>query len=96
MMIPKMMAQIKARSQRLPSIEAPAKRKLRNIREVVRERTAPHDASKMHFEFWRSKILREHGELPLGASSFERINHEEQADRRTGKTAITMLRRNAI
>jgi hypothetical protein len=40
----------------------------------------------MHLKFWRPKILREHGELALGASRFKSVDHEKQANGGIGRT----------
>src|SRR5208337_297586 len=85
MMVAQMAAQVKARTQRLPSEKAAAERKFWSVWEVRSERATAADASQMSLELRRSEILCEYGELALGASGFKSIDHEKQADRRTGE-----------
>ena len=48
---------------------------------MVPKRTAPVDATDMNLKLRRREILREDGELALGSSGLEGVDHEKQIDR---------------
>src|SRR5208282_3167495 len=80
---------IEARAQRLPSEEAAAERKLRNVFEILGQGTAVAYATQMKLECWRADILREQVELALRAACLEGVDHQKQADRRIhGTTCV--------
>ena len=81
-MLAQMAAEVEARAQRPPSIEAAAERKFGDVREVVGERTTAADAAEMSLKLWRREILCEDGELALGSSRFKSVDHQKQVDRR--------------
>jgi hypothetical protein len=79
-MMAQIAAQVEARAQRLPSEETTAEAEFRSVWEVMGERAAPANATEVRLKLWKSKILREDGELALGTSRFKRMDHEKQTD----------------
>jgi hypothetical protein len=88
MMLPQMAAQVKARAQRPPSIEAAAERKFGDVREIVGERANVANAADMRLKLWGRKILGEDGELALGPSRFKTVDHKKQPNRRMGRIEL--------